>query len=56
MMKNIKTAAGENRKRFETVLAKVTDLKEDVKEFIFQLKDSSIKFTAGQFILVKIKR
>ena len=55
MVKNVKKEAGENRKRFETVLVKVTELKEDVKEFIFQLKDSSIKFTAGQFILVKIK-
>ena len=55
MVKNVKKEAGENRKRFETVLVKVTELKKDVKEFIFQLKDSSIKFTAGQFILVKIK-
>ena len=55
MMKNIKKEAGKNRKRFETTLMKVTDLKPDVKEFIFQLKDSSIKFISGQFILVKIK-
>lgn len=53
--KHVNKVAGENRQRFETELVKVTALKSDVKEFIFQLKDGSIKFQSGQFILVKIK-
>ena len=55
MMKNINREAGKNRKRFETVLLRIRSLKEDVREFIFQLDDRDIKFRPGQFILVKIK-
>ena len=53
--KNVRKEAGKNRKRFETTLAKVSELKKDVKEFIFQLPDDSISFIPGQFILVRIK-
>jgi NAD(P)H-flavin reductase/NAD-dependent dihydropyrimidine dehydrogenase PreA subunit len=55
MMKNVNKEAGVNRDRFETQLVKIKSLKPDVKEFTFQLKESSIRFTAGQFVLVKIK-
>ena len=47
--------AGKNRKRLETTIVKVTALKEDVKEFIFQLQDKHLRFQAGQFILVRIQ-
>ncbi|MBK3516058.1 4Fe-4S binding protein [Carboxylicivirga marina] len=53
--KNVKKEAGENRGRFTTTIHRITALKGDVKEFVFQLSDESIKFKAGQFILVKIQ-
>ncbi len=53
--RNVKKEAGKNRKQFTTTICKISTLKENVKEFIFQLSDNSINFKAGQFILVKIK-
>lgn len=53
--KNINKEAGKNRRRYTSVIQKITNLKDDVKEFIFQLPDEPIKFQAGQFILVKIQ-
>ena len=53
--KHVNKTAGKNRQTFETELIKVTSLKTDVKEFIFQLKNGDIMFQSGQFILVKIK-
>ncbi len=55
IFRKVKKEAGKDRKRFETTVYKVTQLKEDVKEFIFQLTDDSIRFTPGQFILVRIE-
>lgn len=53
--KHVKKEAGENRQRYITKVHRITALKEDVKEFIFQLPDEAITFKAGQFILVKIQ-
>ncbi len=54
--KNVKKEAGKNREKYTTTIHRITILKNDVKEFIFQLSDPSIKFKAGQFILVQIKK
>ncbi|MDC7233524.1 MAG: 4Fe-4S binding protein [Spirochaetales bacterium] len=55
MAKHINKRAGENRRRFDTVLAASRLLADDVREFTFQLKDNDISFTPGQFILVRIQ-
>jgi NAD(P)H-flavin reductase/ferredoxin len=53
--KHTNKEAGKNRRRYSATIHKISELKEDVKEFIFQLPDEPIIFKAGQFILVKIQ-
>lgn len=53
--KHVDKTSGENRERFEATIHRVTALKDDVKEIIFQLPDAFVGFKAGQFVLVKIQ-
>lgn len=54
--RHVKKEAGKNRGRYPAVIHSINSLKNNVKEFIFQLPDQEIIFRAGQFLLVQIQK